>query len=375
MSKCYKNFLTALIFLMPLCIHSQANACTDFRLTANDGSIVIARSMEFAIDLKSNLRSSPRGRSFKSTLPNSKAGLAWTAKYGYVYLDGLNVDMAVDGMNEKGLAFEALYLPNIAEYQKIMPNKENQALPYLYIGDWAMSNFATVEEVRAALVKIQVVDAKIPDIGNMGNTILPLHFSFHDASGNSIVVEYVAGKLNIHDNKVGVMTNDPTYDWHITNLNNYIHLEPTNPKPIVIKDMTFIATGQGSGMLGLPGDISPPSRFVKVSVLKAVVQPAANGPSAVNLAEHIINNVDIPFGLAREPANGNYTSEYTQWTVFKDLKSMKFYYKTYLDTSLRAVEMDQINFAANAPMLKMPIETQTEYVNNLTDAFKHSASS
>src|SRR5687767_5573438 len=96
-----------------------AGACTDFRLTAQDGTILIARSMEFALDLKSNLRSSPRNREFKALAPSGKTGFSWKAKYGYVYLDGLNVDMATDGMNEQGLSFEALYLPGLAEYQTL----------------------------------------------------------------------------------------------------------------------------------------------------------------------------------------------------------------------------------------------------------------
>lgn len=317
---------------------SPANACTNFSLRAQDGTQVVARSMEFAVDLKSNMRSSPKGREYKTAGADGKPTLAWTAKYGYVYLDGMGYDMAVDGMNEKGLSYGALYLPNLAEYEK--PGSKKQSLPYIYIGDWALSNFSNVDEVRAALQNIAVISVNL-NIDGQSNVVLPLHFTFQDASGKGIVVEYVAGKLNIYDNPVGVLTNCPEFTWHLTNLNNYLNLQPTNPKPLVLKNITFVATGQGNGMLGLPGDISPPSRFVKMSVFKTVVFPTVDGPSTVNLAEHMINNVDIPFGLAREPESGNYTSEYTQWTVFKDLKNMKFYYKTYYDPSLHVVDLTQ----------------------------------
>lgn len=358
-----------LSILFAASLSTAAFACTDFNLVANDGTIIVARSMEFSQNLNSNLRTSPRAREFTTTIANGKLGLAWKAKYGYVYLDALGDDLTVDGMNEKGLTFEALYLPNLAEYQANNPDKTKISLPYYHLGDWVLSNFATVEEVRKALPEILVVAALLP---GMGNTPSPLHFAMYDSSGKGIVVEYIAGELHIYDNKVGVMTNCPQYDWHVTNLSNYVNLKPTNPKPIVVKGMTFVATGQGNGMLGLPGDISPPSRFVKMAVFKAVVQPTADGPSTVNLAEHMINNVDIPLGLAREPIDDNYTNEYTQWTVFKDLKNLRFYYKTYYDPSLHMLDMKQISFEANAPKLKMPIASKTEYVNDITAAFKQS---
>lgn len=123
---------------------SRAFACTNFVITAKDGSIINARSMEFAVDLKSNLRSSVRDRVFKTTIADGATSLSWSAKYGYLYLDGMDVDMTTDGMNEKGLSFGALYLPGIAQYQVAAPSQNAKALPYYNIGDWILSNFATM---------------------------------------------------------------------------------------------------------------------------------------------------------------------------------------------------------------------------------------
>ena len=346
-------------------ISNPAIACTDFRLTAKDGTILITRSLEFAEDLKSNLRSSPRGRAFTTTTADGKPGLVWKSKYGYLFLDGLNVDIAMDGMNEEGLTFEALYLPVFAEYQTIPAGHNQQALPYISLGDWILGNFKTVDEVRAALPKIFVYNAKIPTVGDV---TFPLHFAVYDSTGKGIVIEYVNGKLNIYDNQIGVMTNSPTYDWHLLNLRNYVHLAPVNPPPVIADGIKFAATGQGFGMIGLPGDISPPSRFVKIAVLKDVVIQADDAASAVNLAEHIINNVDIPLGLAREPDSGKFTSDTTSWVVFKDVTHKVFYYRTYGDLSLHAVSMSKIDFRDNAPRLKMPIAS-IEHVNDMTDQF------
>jgi len=229
-------------------------ACTDFRVTAKDGTVLITRSLEYAADLNSNLRSSPRGRLFKTESPDAKAGLSWKAKYGYLFLDGMGVDVAIDGMNEAGLSIEALYLPNFAEYQQVPAGSNSHALPYLNFGDWILSNFANIDEVRKALPTVYVYAAKVPSLGDM---IFPLHYAIFDSTGKGIVVEYVAGKLHVYDH-LGIMTNSPTYDWHLNNLSNYLHLAPVNPPSIVANGITFGSNGQGFGMLGLPGDVSPP---------------------------------------------------------------------------------------------------------------------
>lgn len=353
----------ALAFIF--CSIDTATACTDFRVVAKDGSVIIARTLEFSQDLKSNLCTSQRARAFNSVAPNGKPGLSWKAKYGYLFLDGFNTDMVVDGMNEHGLSFEYLYLPGETQYQNVPVGQENHALPYTQFGDWVLGNFKTVDEVRQALPNILVVAQKLP---TTGDTIFPLHASIYDTTGKGIVIEFVKGKTNVHENRIGVVTNAPTYDWHMTNLRNYINLTPLTPTPVVVRGVTFAATGQGAGMLGLPGDISPPSRFVKMAIMLQTVFSITNAMEAVNLAEHIINNVDIPLGFVREAKTGNATNEYTQWTVFKDLTHKSFYFHTYRDLNLRSVSLMGLNFAENAMRLKMPIEG-TPFIQDITSEF------
>jgi choloylglycine hydrolase len=348
---------------------SAAHACTDFRLKAADGTVLVTRSLEFAETFNSNIRSSPRNRIFTNIAPDGKAGLTWKGKYGYVYLDGLNVDVVVDGMNEAGLSFEALYLPGLAEYQAVPVDQSAKALPYSSFGEWILSNFQTIDEVRQALPSVYVFANKLQGLGDV---VFPLHFSIYDASGKGIVIEYIAGKLHVHDN-IGVMTNSPSYDWHTTNLVNYIHLAPINPPNVVVNGITFEANGQGYGMIGLPGDISPPSRFVKTATLLQVVVPSTDATGALNMAQHIINNVDIPLGVAREPQTGNYISDITQWVVFKDLTHKNFYYRTYDDLTLRMVSLAKVNFTDNAPRLKMPIASKM-MIEDLSDQFTKSVS-
>lgn len=362
--------LGAIVALFSFILASAgANACTDFRLTSKDGNVLVTRTLEFGLDLKSNLRTSTRGRVFTSTAPDGKPGLSWKAKYGYVYMDGLNIDIAMDGMNEKGLSFEALYLPGFAGYQTVPAGHDANALPYIQTGDWILSNFATIDELKSALSQIYIFDQAIPGAGNMS---FPLHFAVYEASGKSVVIEIVKGQVHVYDNQLGLMTNSPTYDWHVTNLTNYTYLTPQNPKPVQDNGLLFASTGQGYGMIGLPGDISPSSRFVKIATMMRVVVPANNAVENLNLAQHIINNVDIPVGVAREPKNGSFASDKTEWAVFKDLSNRVLYYRTYADTTLRSVSLAKLNFAENAPRLKMPLEN-AQYIQDQTDRFLKTA--
>jgi choloylglycine hydrolase len=347
---------------------TSIQACTDFKLTAADGTYLITRSMEFAQDLKSNLRSSPRGRLVTTMTPDNKPGLSWKGKYGYISVDGFGIDASFDGMNETGLTFEYLYLPGETGYQTIPAGKEDHAIPYTQFGDWVLANFKSIDEVKEALNTVYVTTQSLPQLGD---AVLPAHASIYDASGKGIVVEFYNNKINVYDN-IGVMTNSPKYDWHVTNLRNYINLSPVNPSPIVQNGLTFSSLGQGTGAVGLPGDASPPSRFVKIAFMVKNVDKAQNKDDLINLAEHIINNVDIPSGYVRAVSEGKTDTDITQWVVFKDITHKKFYYRTYNDMTLRGVELDKVNLSENAPRLKMPF-AGSPYSIDVTGRFLKSA--
>ncbi|MBA2655828.1 MAG: linear amide C-N hydrolase [Tatlockia sp.] len=346
--------IAAIIFSSP-----SLNACTDFKLEAHDGTILITRSMEFAQDLKSNLRSSPRGRIFSSTLLNNKPSLSWASHYGYLYVDGFGLDASFDGINETGLSFEYLYLPGETQYQTISEGNEKLAIPYIHFGDWILSNFKTIEEIKSALNQVVVVSVNVPELGN---AVLPAHASIYDASGKGIVIEFYNDKINIYDN-IGIMTNSPKYDWHVNNLRNYLNLSAFNPQTISKDGMNFIATGQGSGAVGLPGDASPPSRFIKIAFMLKNVFKAQNSNELINLAQHIINNVDIPAGYVRSINEGKIATDFTQWVVFKDLSHKIFYYRTYGDLALRSIMMKDVDFSEHAKRLKMPLVSTSNAID------------
>lgn len=371
--------ISRLFFIIAItsCFFCMQNAfpCTEFRLRATDNTVLISRTMEFAIEIHSHLKTSNRNREFQTIAPNTKHGLSWKAKYGYVFFDAYNVDKVVDGINEKGLSFSALYLPGFTNYQSVPKGQEKKALPYLSFGDWVLGNFSSIEEVKSALKNIYVYQFHLKQFGKF---IFPLHFSVYDILGNGLIIEFVDGKMKLYDNQIGVMTNSPTYDWHLLNLNNYTGLQAVNPKPVTLNGVQFAPHGSGFGMIGLPGDASPPSRFVKVATLLRSVNLSSihDSLSAVNLAAHILDSVNIPLGMVQDPLShdpftGKISQDYTQWSVFKDLTRKKLYFRTYENSQMRSISLNEIDFSENAHCLKISLEGK-QVIEDITAHFIHS---
>jgi choloylglycine hydrolase len=256
-----KVFLGLLVCVL---LMSMASACTVFKVTAKDGTIISPRTMEFGTDLKSSVDVVPRGMAFESPAPDNKAGIKWNVKYGYVGIDAFGqFGMALDGLNEAGLAYSALWYETDTKWQEVGPGEDSMALAHILLGPWILGNFATVDEVKEGLKKVKVWGAMIPEMGMAP----PLHTAVYDAQGGCIVIEYDYGQMHVYDNPIGVMTNAPNFPWQVTNLRNYVGMSPEPAIPHNYPGMDLKHTGHGSGMLGLPGDITPPSRFVKMAVL------------------------------------------------------------------------------------------------------------
>jgi len=324
---------------------NAAHACTGIRLIAEDGTVVYARTMEFANDIHSDVMMIPRGYTRTGTTPDGKEGLKWKAKYASVGANGVGLPVLFDGLNEKGLAAGMFYFPTSAGYMPYTAADAGKTIAQWEVGSWILENFASVEEVKANIGNIVV-----PAVVFSGWGFAPeAHYIVHDASGKSIVIEYVGGKLNVHDNPLGVLTNSPTFDWHMTNLRNYLNFSMSNAPPVQLGSIKLLPTGQGSGMLGLPGDFTPPSRFVRAVAFSQSVLKPKTGDDAVLEAFHILNQFDIPKGAARErekDAHGNILADYTIWTSANDLKAKRFYFRTYENSQIRMVDLMKMNLDA-----------------------------
>ena len=298
---------------------ANAEACTSMIFKAEDGTRIYARTMEWgASDLKSEMMLAPRGLAFSSNLGDGKTGAAWTARLGFVGVNADGLPYATDGMNEAGLTVGALFFPGFAQYQEPKADEQATTVTNVDLVNYILSNFKTVAEVREAMPKIRVV--RNAAIEKEFGTPLPLHHIVSDATGASIVIEYMDGKLSIDDNKVGAMTNSPGYDWHLLNLRNYANLTPRPAPARAIDGVSLAPFGAGSGMLGLPGDFTPPSRFVRAVAFVNTMIPAKDAADAVNAASVMLNNFDIPKGLVREGASPeDFHLGYTQWSVIADM--------------------------------------------------------
>jgi choloylglycine hydrolase len=167
-----------------------------------------------------------------------------------------------------------------------------------------------------------------------------------DATGDCIVLEHVDGELVVHENPIGVITNSPSFDWHITNLKNYVNLSAVNREPMDLDGLDICEMGMGSGLLGMPGDFTPPSRFIRAVVYSLSSIPARGSDEAVLQSFHILNQFDIPVGACRRQGQDGEDSvqyEYTLWSSVSDLERCRYYIRTHDDSSIRMVDLRELD--------------------------------
>ncbi len=336
------------LFYLSLCLISvNALACTGMQLKANDGSFVNGRTVEFAVNLDFSVIIIPRSYHLKGTLPDGNQGFSYQSKYAALGANTYGEPAIVDGLNEKGLSVGMFYFPGYASYANITAQNKDHALSPTQFPNWILSQFATVDEVKQGLKSIVIV----PTIPKGWPAVPPFHYIVYDKTGKSIVIEPLNGQLKVYDNPVGVLTNSPTFDWHLTNLSNYLNLSPLNAPSINIDGLKLKQFGQGSGLHGLPGDFSPPSRFVRATIFSYTAIPSNTAQQAVTQLFHILNQFDIPVGSVRQVENNTLSTDYTMATTVKDPQSLKYYFRTYDDQTIKMVNLN--NFDLNGKEIKV----------------------
>jgi choloylglycine hydrolase len=222
-----------------------------------------------------------------------------------------------------------------------------------------------VAEAKAGVPKI-LVNRSLQPVFKMP---VPLHVTLHDSSGASLVIEYVGGRLTMYDNPTGVMTNAPPFDWHLAHLGLYLNLSVTEPKPLTLGSLTLTPPSSGAGSVGLPGDMTSPSRFVRAFLFSYSAPKEPTSADAVMLAFHILNNFDIVPGTIRTSAEaaaggGVNGTEITEWSTVADLKAQRYYIRTFEDLQAREVDLDKAGFDG-AAIRTIPLG-QAEATLNLT---------
>lgn len=352
--------------VLALCLFSlaglpQARACTSIRLKTTDGDVVYARTMEYAENLHGGVSIVPQGTPFVGTLPDGKAkGLRFPAKYGFVGMNSYGKLYNIDGINEKGLVAGGLLFPGYAGYQPFKPAEASRTISQLDVINWILSQFATVAEVRQGLSRVRVCQGP-SQLDDVPIGPLPLHYTVHDPSGESIVIEYMDGNLKIYDNPLGVLTNSPDFNWMRIYLSNFVNLSAVNAGPKVLKGFKVDPTGQGSGMLGLPGDFTPPNRFLRMVALTQAASPVTGPAAGLNLAMTIIDNVDIPLGSTREDSPTGVVLDYTQWVAAADTATGRYCLHTYANKNWRCVNVKEGLAKAGKTVQYIPLAAPADY--------------
>lgn len=338
----------ALAAIMTFAAAQTASACTGIMLRNADGTIVHGRTVEFGIPLAIDFAIVPRGYAFTGMTPMGE-GKKWSSKYGAlgaIVFGNLGI---MDGINEKGLAVGAFYFPTVAEYTPTTAENQGKSMSSIDFSNWILTQFASVDEVRAA---VEAGDAVVAPtlLPGWPPQVQPFHWIVYDKSGKSLVIEPIAGKLVVNDNPLGVLTNSPSFDWHMTNLRNYIALSPRDVPPVKFDGKTFASFGMGAGMLGLPGDYTPPSRFVRAAVFSATAFAAPDASAGIFSGFHILNNFDIPYGVARVNEGGATHADQTIFTAMRDPQNLRMYYKSYDDQTIRMVDLNRFDLDAKDVM-------------------------
>jgi choloylglycine hydrolase len=346
---------------------APAHACTGISLMAADGGAVRGRTLEFGFPLRSNVLVIPAGQEMSGTLPDGGKGLTYTSRYAIIGANALNLPIIIDGINDQGLSVGLFYWPPpYPQYTDVTPENAKHAIAPHEFGIWALGNFATVDEVKEGLKNIVVAPTSAPGFGSTQGMVPGVHFFIQDKTGKSIVVEPIDGTLKVYDAPLGVMTNAPTYDWHITNLANYVNLSVKDVESVKLGNVTVNAFGAGAGLLGLPGDFTPPSRFVRAVVYSQAATPNATDEDAVLSAFHILNQFDIPKGSVVNSAGGEAMDETTEWTSVADLKNLRWYFRTFEDQSIHMVDLKQALDAAKGKVSTIKMQGLTQPIDNVS---------
>lgn len=315
--------------------------CTRVVYSGKDGIVATGRSMDWKTDMHSNIWIFPRGMERNGETGSNS--LTWTSKYGSVVTSAFEI-ASTDGMNEKGLVANLLWLPE-TEYPVRDKNK-----PGLTITAWVqymLDNFATVDEAVNFIDEdtFQVVSDMMPD----GSRLATLHLSISDATGDCAIFEYIGKKLTIyHSKEYKVLTNSPTYNKQLA-LNEYWNS---------IGGLTF-----------LPGTNRASDRFARASFYVNALPETDDLRIAVASVFSVIRNTSVPYGISTPDAPEIST---TQWRTVSDSKDLIYFYESSLTPNTFWVNLREVDLSEGAPVLKLSIANGETYHGNATKEFKPS---
>lgn len=253
-----------------------------------------------------------------------------------------------DATNEKGLSIAGLNFPGNADYKPYCQGKDNVA-PFELI-PWILGQCATVAEAEGLLARINILNENF----SAGLPLSPLHWIIADRE-RAITLESVKEGIRIYDNPVGVLTNNPTFDYHLFNLNNHMRLTSGEPENTFAGGLALEAYSRGMGALGLPGDASSMSRFVKAAFVKLNSVSGDSEAESVSQFFHILKSVEMQRGSVRLPGG---LFDITVYSSCCNTDRGIYYYTTYDCSRIHAVDLHRENLEGSTlaayPLLTDP---------------------
>jgi hypothetical protein len=346
------NFLSALLVIAALLHQASATqACTTILVTDESGRGYHGRTLEYSSLLPMDMTYFPAGTKVVSSTASGKDGLTFDTKYpilgmSFQVLPSAKQVAFAEGVNDQGVSFSANWLTGTDS--PAVSKEDARILAASDLGAWVLGNFKSVEEVKEAMrngqtefwVPVSPLDPEAP---------LPLHYAINDKSGNSIVVEFTDGKVNLYDNPVGVMTNGPEFPWHLKNLQNYTFTN-VNKDTGQLGKLKLQTQDGGIALTALPSAETSQGRFVKAAFYANYVRKAKTPDEAVTTLAHLINNFDRPYDLTVDEAGGagdgvrssGTSSEVTIWTTLQDLSRNLLYFRSIAAMNWTVIDMNKL---------------------------------
>ena len=302
--------------------------CTAITYKTKD--FYFGRTLDYEISYGDEVTITPRNYEFnfrhKQNIKNHYAiiGMAYVTE---------NYPLYYEAVNEKGLGIAGLNFVGNAQYNKKIKGKDN--ITQFEFIPWILSQSTTVKEAKKLIEKINFLDEPF-------STNLPLaqlHWIISD-SIESITVEAVKDGIKIYENPVGVLTNNPTFDKQMFELNNYMNLSTKSPKNTFAKSLNLEKYSRGMGAIGLPGDLSSQSRFIRAAFVKMNSVSKEEEKESVSQFFHILNSVEQQRGCC-ELDDGIF--EITIYTSCCNASKGIYYYTTYDNHQITAIDMHKEN--------------------------------
>lgn len=288
------------------------------------------RTLDYEYSYKEEITITPKNYDFKFRNKNNINKHYAIIGMAYILDD---YPLYYDAINEKGLGIAGLNFVGNACYYDVKSDKDNIA-QFEFI-PWVLSQCANVSEVRNLLKNLNITNIKF----NSQLPLAQLHWLISDEN-ESITVEAIKDGIHVYENPVGVLTNNPGFDKQLFELNKYMHLSPNNPQNNFSKDLNLEYYSRGMGGIGLPGDLSSQSRFIRASFVKMNSVSSEDERESVSQFFHILNSVDQPRGCC-ELDDGKY--EITIYTSCCNATKGIYYYTTYNNHQITAVDMHEEN--------------------------------